>query len=157
MRQDGAVRLKRLNCRRKAIETGSTTRAAAELNEAQTALGTQIRNLEDELGKTLLERHSRGLVPTPAGAELAGHAADISGRMEAARQAMHRYRGGEKVRVVLGEIGFCELPGSGLALTGPQSSPSPALEIAAKAARAMSSRRSPNAASSASDFASSAW
>ena len=50
----------------------------------------------------LLERHSRGVVPTPAGEELARHAREIAGRLEQARQAMRKYRGGEAVRVTLG-------------------------------------------------------
>jgi LysR family nitrogen assimilation transcriptional regulator len=51
----------------KIVELGSMTRAADRLNVAQPALGLQMRQLEQELGVTLLQRHSRGVVPTSAG------------------------------------------------------------------------------------------
>jgi LysR family nitrogen assimilation transcriptional regulator len=49
------------------IETGSMTRAAEQLHVAQTALGMQIRQIEEDLGVALLVRHSRGVEPTKAG------------------------------------------------------------------------------------------
>jgi LysR family nitrogen assimilation transcriptional regulator len=49
------------------VELGSMTRAAEHLNVAQPALGLQMRQLEQEFGVTLLQRHSRGVVPTSAG------------------------------------------------------------------------------------------
>lgn len=70
------------------MEAGNLTRAASELNVAQTALGLQIRNLEEELGVALLERHSRGVKPTSAGQLLLRHAEDILGRLEKARHAV---------------------------------------------------------------------
>ena len=49
------------------VETGSMTRAAEQLHVAQTALGMQIRQIEEDLGVALLVRHSRGVEPTKAG------------------------------------------------------------------------------------------
>jgi LysR family transcriptional regulator, nitrogen assimilation regulatory protein len=49
------------------VDAGNMTRAAEQLHVAQTALGMQIRQLEDELKATLLVRHSRGVEPTKAG------------------------------------------------------------------------------------------
>mgnify|MGYP003648847338 CR=1 FL=1 len=46
---------------------GSITQAAAVLNIAQTALGMQMRQLEEEMGVRLLIRSSRGVQPTEAG------------------------------------------------------------------------------------------
>ena len=49
------------------VDTGSLSRAAASLHLSQPALGLQIRKLEEELGRSLLLRHSRGVVPTEDG------------------------------------------------------------------------------------------
>ena len=46
---------------------GHLTRAAQELHVAQSALSTQIRQLEDRLGEALFEREGRRLVLTEAG------------------------------------------------------------------------------------------
>ena len=51
-----------------AVEEGSLQRAALRMNVAQPALLRRIRDLEQELGCTLLHRHSRGVAPTAAGA-----------------------------------------------------------------------------------------
>lgn len=47
-------------------ETQNMSRAAERMNVAQTAIGLQMRNLEEELGVTLIERHSRGVRATVA-------------------------------------------------------------------------------------------
>ena len=46
---------------------GNLTRAARQLNVAQSALSTQIRQLETQLGQDLFARHGRTLVLTEAG------------------------------------------------------------------------------------------
>src|SRR5213592_4473320 len=51
-------------------ETRNLSRAAAQLHVAQPALSRQIRDLERELGVELLERHPKGVTPTPAGEAL---------------------------------------------------------------------------------------
>src|SRR5256885_4904307 len=51
-------------------ETRNLSRAAAQLHMAQPALSRQIRVLERELGVDLLERHPKGVTPTPAGEAL---------------------------------------------------------------------------------------
>lgn len=52
------------------FEECNITRAAAKLNIVQPAVSTQIRNLETELGISLFERSTRGMIPTPAGRAL---------------------------------------------------------------------------------------
>lgn len=56
------------------------------MNVAQPALGLQIRQLEQDLGVDLLVRHSRGVLPTEAGALLHERALSILRQIEATRQ-----------------------------------------------------------------------
>jgi len=49
------------------VRTRNVSGAAAELGLAQPALSNHMRELEQEIGVRLLERHSRGVRPTPAG------------------------------------------------------------------------------------------
>ncbi len=76
------------------VETGNMTRAAEQLRVAQTALGMQIRQLEDGLGVALLVRHSRGVEPTPAGRLLRERAVEILKLVEQTRKDL---RAGELI------------------------------------------------------------
>lgn len=53
---------------------GNLTRAAAQLNVSQSAVSTQIRQLEDRLGQALFERRGRTLYLTEAGRIALDHA-----------------------------------------------------------------------------------
>lgn len=55
-------------------EEGSLSAAARALRMTQPTLGRQVDALEQELGVTLFERAGRGLILSPAGLELLGHA-----------------------------------------------------------------------------------
>jgi LysR family nitrogen assimilation transcriptional regulator len=68
------------------VETGSMTRAAEQLHVAQTALGMQIRQIEEDLGVALLVRHSRGVDPTNAGRLLHERANAILNLVEQTRR-----------------------------------------------------------------------
>jgi LysR family nitrogen assimilation transcriptional regulator len=68
------------------VETGNMTRAADQLHVAQTALGMQIKQLEESLGVALLVRHSRGVEPTAAGTLLRDRAIDILKLVEQTRR-----------------------------------------------------------------------
>jgi LysR family nitrogen assimilation transcriptional regulator len=59
------------------VETGSMSKAAEHFRIAQTALGLQVRQLEEYLGGKILERHSRGVRPTPSGQLLLERAREI--------------------------------------------------------------------------------
>jgi LysR family tcuABC transcriptional regulator len=49
------------------VESGSMSRAAIELEVVQSALSQQVARLESELATRLLQRSSKGVVPTEAG------------------------------------------------------------------------------------------
>lgn len=68
------------------VEAGSFTRAAERLETTHTSLSRQIGRLERHLGVRLLNRNSRGLTPTEAGARYYRDCVDILERMEAAHQ-----------------------------------------------------------------------
>lgn len=80
------MNLRQLRYFAKIVEVGNMTRAATELLVAQPALGMQVRQLEEDLGVALLQRHSRGVTPTPAGALLYQRARDILERVESTRR-----------------------------------------------------------------------
>ena len=96
------MNLKQLIYFTKIIEHGNITRAAERLNLAQTALGVQIRNLEEEFGVALLERHSRGVRPTRAGKILETHAHDILQRIDAAVEEVRGAAGLVKKSFMIG-------------------------------------------------------
>jgi LysR family nitrogen assimilation transcriptional regulator len=68
------------------VEAGNMTRAAEQLHVAQTALGMQIRQIEEDLGVALLVRHSRGVEPTKAGTLLHSRALEILRLVEETRK-----------------------------------------------------------------------
>ena len=80
---------------------GHLTRAAQELHVAQSALSTQIRQLEERLGEALFERGGRRLVLTEAGQMVLSYAENIFGlgqemlgRLEGRAEGMLRLRVG---------------------------------------------------------------
>lgn len=63
---------------------GSVTAAARELHYSQPSVTHHLSRLEAETGAQLIQRVGRGIRLTPAGQLLAGRAAEIIGRIEAA-------------------------------------------------------------------------
>jgi len=59
---------------REVARVGNLTRAAARLNLSQSALSTQIRHLEEQLGHALFERSGRAMTLTEAGRIALDHA-----------------------------------------------------------------------------------
>ncbi|GII30365.1 LysR family transcriptional regulator [Planotetraspora mira] len=78
--------LRALECLVALVDTGSVTKAAAELHMSQPALSHQIAALERELGTPVVERLSRGVRVTAAGRAAAGEARVA---LQAAAQAVH--------------------------------------------------------------------
>lgn len=113
----------------KVVEVGNITRAAEQLNLAQTALGIQIRNLEDGLQIQLLDRHSRGVSATPAGMLLYQRAIEILQRIEETRRDLIAL-GGEKVRIRFGATpSILKLIGTELLVAANAQLPNIALEV----------------------------
>jgi DNA-binding transcriptional LysR family regulator len=66
---------------------GGMNRAAAELNTVQSNVTARVRQLEEELGAPLFQRHSRGVALTPAGRRLLPYAARVRQLLDEARRA----------------------------------------------------------------------
>jgi LysR family transcriptional regulator, cell division regulator len=66
---------------------GGMNRAAAELHTVQSNVTQRIRQLEEELGTPLFERHSRGVTPTAAGRRLLPYARRLRQLLDEARRA----------------------------------------------------------------------
>lgn len=56
------------------LDTGSLTRAAPLVSLSQSAVSEQMRKLEERVGMPLLSRSKAGVLPTPAGTQLAAYA-----------------------------------------------------------------------------------
>lgn len=80
-------------------------RAAARLHVAQPALSRQIRDFEDELGLTLLERNRRGVALTPAGEALLAEARKLFAQLEQAVTVARRTARGELGTLSIGYVG----------------------------------------------------
>lgn len=64
------------------VEEGSISRAAATLHMTQPPLSSALSQLEKTVGVKLLNRTARGVIPTPAGQELAVYARETLTTME---------------------------------------------------------------------------
>ncbi|MFJ4332220.1 MULTISPECIES: LysR family transcriptional regulator [unclassified Streptomyces] len=73
---------------------GSLSAAAAELNHTQSAVSRQIAGLERQFGVPLVERHARGVRPTPAGEVFRRHALATLGEADRAVRAVRDVRDG---------------------------------------------------------------
>ena len=67
-------------------ETGGFTRAGKRLNLTQSAISHQIRRLEEQVGRQLLQRTTRRLTLTEDGEELLRHAEQILASLSALTQ-----------------------------------------------------------------------
>ncbi|MGW9413732.1 LysR family transcriptional regulator [Arthrobacter cupressi] len=117
MLNDDAERLfdiRRLALLVEVVEQGSITAAAELMLYTPSAVSQQLRKLEQEVGQPLLNRRSRGVVPTEAGQVLAGHARKIVGQMKAAQADLEQIAGLKRGSLAVGT--FPTLAGSFLPL-----------------------------------------
>ncbi|MFZ1996115.1 MAG: LysR substrate-binding domain-containing protein [Solirubrobacteraceae bacterium] len=80
------------------------TRAAEREHVAQPALSQQIRRLEDEVGLALVERTTRHVALTDAGAVLVGRARRVLAELEAAGTELQALRGMDTGHVTIGAM-----------------------------------------------------
>jgi len=71
-------------------ELGSFTRAAAELGLSRAMISTQVQRLERRFGLKLLNRTTRKVALTPAGAEYLGHCRRIFQELRSAEETLRR-------------------------------------------------------------------
>jgi DNA-binding transcriptional LysR family regulator len=74
---------------REAARHGSFSTAADRLGYTQSAVSRQIALMEQAAGRTLFERHARGVQPTAAGRVVLRHAEAVLGELDTARQDLH--------------------------------------------------------------------
>ena len=77
-------------------EQGNLTHVARMMNITQPALSKWLSQLEDEIGLTLFERHSKGLRPTEGGKLLLQHAQRLINDMERSQYELARFKQGER-------------------------------------------------------------
>lgn len=96
------ITLRSLQCFVSVVSAGSISKAADNLHIAQPALSLQIKNLENGLGVSLLNRSSKGVHPTAAGIKLMTHARDLLRRVDLAREDIMDSVSSPSGNVVLG-------------------------------------------------------
>ena len=73
-------------------EEANFTRAAERVHISQSGVSAQIRQLERDLGATLIDRSGRSATLTPAGEAALAHARAVLAAAAAARQAVDDVR-----------------------------------------------------------------
>ncbi len=85
--------------------THNISHSALILNTTQPGLSKWLKDLEDDIGLPLFERHARGLVPTPYGEVLIGHARRLDAQLDRVSTDMEALREGGSGKVVIGASG----------------------------------------------------
>jgi DNA-binding transcriptional LysR family regulator len=88
-------------------EEANFTRAAERVHISQSGISAQIRQLERDLGATLMDRSRRTASLTDAGAAALGHARAILAAVAAMRQAVDEVNGLIRGRLVVGMVTGC--------------------------------------------------
>ncbi|TCW85154.1 LysR family transcriptional regulator [Burkholderia sp. SRS-46] len=99
------LRLRHLHVLLSLASTGNLSQSAAALATTQPALSKWLKELEEDVGLPLFERHARGLRPTPYGEALIEHARRINAHLDVARDDMDALREGGSGLVTIGTSG----------------------------------------------------
>lgn len=99
------LRLRNLQMLLSLAQTGNMSHSAAALNTTQPGLSKWLRDLEEDVGLPLFERHARGLRPTTHGRALIAHAKRIEAHLDTARDDMAIIRDGGNGLVTIGFFG----------------------------------------------------
>lgn len=108
------LNVKRLELLLDVVELGSVTAAGAKHGYSPSGVSQQLRRLEMEVGQPLLQRHTRGMMPTEAGHVLASHTRRILRQLSAAEADLAGIAGLSRGSVTMGT--FPTLGGSFLPL-----------------------------------------
>ena len=92
------LRLQHLQLLVSLMETGNLSGTARAAHTTQPGLSKWLKELEEDVGAPLFERHARGLRPTPYGMTLFNHAQRVLTEMERARQNLEAMRSGSGSR-----------------------------------------------------------
>lgn len=99
------LRLRNLQMLISLAQTRNISHSAAILNTTQPGLSKWLKDLEDDIGLQLFERHARGLRPTPYGEALIAHAKRIEVQLDRAQDEMETLRAGGSGQVAIGTSG----------------------------------------------------
>lgn len=99
------LRLRNLQMLLSLAQTGNMSQSAEALHTTQPALSKWLKELEEDVGLPLFERHARGLRPTAYGTALLEHARRIEAHLNTARDDMRLMREGGSGLVTIGFAG----------------------------------------------------
>ncbi len=99
------LRLRHVRMLLSLAQTHNLSHSAVILNTTQPGLSKWLKDLEEDIGLPLFERHARGLVPTPYGEVLIAHAKRLDSQLDRASSDMEALREGGSGRVVIGASG----------------------------------------------------
>ncbi|WP_241284751.1 LysR substrate-binding domain-containing protein, partial [Burkholderia cenocepacia] len=99
------LRLRHLQVLLSLAGTGNLSQSAVALATTQPALSKWLKELEEDVGLPLFERHARGLRPTPYGEALIEHARRVEAQLDIARDDMAALREGGSGLVTIGTSG----------------------------------------------------
>lgn len=83
-------------------ETGNLSDTARVLHTTQPGLSKWLKELEEDIGAPLFERHSRGLQPTAMGSLMVGHAKRIINEMSRAQYDLEALKDGSVRTIIVG-------------------------------------------------------